>query len=235
MSKLPPSATLAFAFAACLPVMAATAEHPPEYNRASFAVTATAEVENDTLVAVLAVQRDGSSTRRLAGEVNQAMTWALGRAKEVAAVKAQTLDYQTSPLYQKGTITGWRVSQSLRLESRDAAAMSELIGALQEQLTLQSVGYEVSRERRRETEERLVSEGIAGFQARARLVADGMKRQGYRLVQMDVGTNGMPMPVMRRAMPMAAAEVQAAPPPAFEAGTQTLSVTVSGTVELTPD
>lgn len=228
-------ATLALGLAACLPAAAAPHERPPEYNRASFSVTATAEVENDTLVAVLAVQRDGSNTRRLAADVNQAMTWALGKAKEVPAIKAQTLDYQTSPLYQKGIITGWRVSQSLRLESKDASAMSELIGALQEQLNLQSVGYEVSRERRREVEEKLVTEGIAGFQARARLVADGMKRQGYRLVQMDVGTNGMPVPVLRRAMPMAVAEAQAAPPPAFEAGTQTLSVTVSGTVELTPD
>jgi predicted secreted protein len=113
--------------------------------------------------------------------------------------------------------------------------MSELIGTLQEQLHLQSVGYEVSRERRRQVEEKLVTEGIAGFQARARLVADGMKRQGYRLVQMDVGTNDGGMPLMRRAMPMAVAEAQAAPPPAFESGTQTLSVTVSGTVELTPD
>jgi predicted secreted protein len=234
MRRLTPAA-LCLGLVAALPALAGPQERLPEYDRASFSVTATAEVENDTLVAVLAVQRDGSSTRRLSAEVNQAMTWALGKAREVAAVKAQTLDYQTSPLYQKGTITGWRVSQSLRLESRDAAALSELIGALQEQLTLQSVGYEVSRERRRQIEEKLVTEGIAGFQARARLVADGMKRQGYRLVQMDVGTNDQPVPIVPRAMRMAAAEMQAAPPPAFEAGTQTLSVTVSGTVELTPD
>jgi predicted secreted protein len=232
MKRLTPAA---LAFAAWLPAAAAPPERPPEYDRASFAVTAAAEVENDTLVAVLAAQRDGSSTRRLAADVNQAMAWALAKAKEVPGVKAQTLDYQTSPLYQKGVVTGWRVSQSLRLEGRDAAAMSELIGTLQEQLHLQSVGYEVSRERRRQVEEKLVTEGIAGFQARARLVADGMKRQGYRLVQMDVGTNDGGMPLMRRAMPMAVAEAQAAPPPAFESGTQTLSVTVSGTVELTPD
>ncbi len=48
--------------------------HEPElrYNRASFSVSATEDVANDTLVAVLAAQRDGGSARQLATEVAQA-------------------------------------------------------------------------------------------------------------------------------------------------------------------
>src|SRR5512139_1096574 len=81
-------------------------EPEPRFNRATFAVSASEDVANDTLVAVLAAQRDGSSARQLAVEVNQAMAWALAKAKEAPGIEVQTLDYQTSPMYQKGTVTG---------------------------------------------------------------------------------------------------------------------------------
>lgn len=210
-------------------------EPEPRFNRATFAVSATEDVPNDTLVAVLAVQRDGSSARALAVEVNEVMAWAIAKAKGAAGIKVQTLDYQTTPIYQKNTVTGWRVSQSLRLEGRDAAALGDLVGALQERLHLQQLGYEVSRELRKEVEDRLIGEAIAAFQARAKRVAGDLQRRTYRLVQMDVSTGGGPVPVFRqRAMPMAMAEVAAAPP-AIEAGTQTVTVGVSGEIELSTD
>lgn len=205
----------------------------PTYERVTFSVSAGAEVANDTLTAVLAAQRDGPSPRRLGTEVNQAMAWALARAKDVPGVQAQTLDYRTQPIYQKGTMSGWRVTQSLRLESRDPAALADLVGALQEQLVVQRVEYEPSRATRKAAEDRLIGEALAGFQTRARLVAEGLARRGWRLVRLDVASSGgepAPLPRMRA---MAAAD--GAPPATLEAGTQTLTVTVSGEIELTPD
>ena len=232
MAVKSPSLLLVLALAA---VPALGHEPEPRYNRASFSVSATEDVANDTLVAVLAVQRDGSSARQLATEVNQVMAWALGRAKEAPAIKVQTLDYQTNPIYQKNVVTGWRVSQSLRREGRDTAAVSDLVGVLQERLNLQQVAYEVSRERRKEVEDRLIGEAIAAFQARAKRVAADLQRRTFRLVQMDVSSGPAPMPVFRqRAMPMAMAEAAAAPP-AIEAGTQTITIGVSGEIELSTD
>jgi predicted secreted protein len=150
-------------------------------------------------------------------------------------VKVQTLDYETLPVYQKNVVTGWRVRQSLRLEGRDAAAVSELIGALQERLVLEHVAYEVSPEQRKAVEDRLIAEAIAHFEARARLVADGLKRRSYRLVELNVDTGGGITPFPRqRAMSMAMAEAAPAPP-ALEAGTQTVTVGVSGEIELSTD
>jgi predicted secreted protein len=232
MAVKSPIVLLVLALAA-LPAAAHEAEL--RYNRASFSVSATEDVANDTLVAVLTVQRDGSSARQLATEVNQVMAWALAKAKEAPSIKVQTLDYQTNPIYQKNVVTGWRVSQSLRLEGRETAAVSDLVGVLQERLNLQQVGDEVSRERRKEVEDRLIGEAIAAFQARAKRVAADLQRRTFRLVQMDVSTGPAPMPVYRqRAMPMAMAEVAAAPP-AIEAGTQTVTVGVTGEIELSTD
>jgi len=232
MAVKPPVLLLVLALVT-LPALAHEPE--PRFNRATFSVSATEDVANDTLVAVLTVQRDGGSARPLAAEVNQVMAWALAKAKEAPSIKVQTLDYQTSPIYQKSTVTGWRVSQSLRLEGRETAAVSDLVGVLQERLNLQQVGYEVSRERRKEVEDRLIGEAIAAFQARAKRVAADLQRRTFRLVQMDVSTGPAPMPVYRqRAMPMAMAEVAAAPP-AIEAGTQTITVGVTGEIELSTD
>ena len=226
----------ALVLAVALVALPAPAQQPePRYNRASFSVSATEDVGNDTLVAVLTVQRDGSGARQLAAEVNQVMAWALAKAKEAPAIAVQTLDYQTTPIYQKNVLTGWRVSQSLRLEGRETAAVSDLVGVLQERLNLQQVGYEVSRERRKEVEDRLIGEAIAAFQARAKRIAGDLQRRAFRLVQMDVSTGPVPMPLYRqRAMPMAMAEMAAAPP-AIEAGTQTINVGVSGEIELSTD
>jgi predicted secreted protein len=233
---LPIARRLLPALALLLAALPATAgEVEPRYNRAAFSVSATAEVDNDTLVAVLAAQRDGSSARPLAAEVNEMMAWALARAKQAPEVKVQTLDYQTLPVYQKNVVTGWRVRQSLRLEGRDAAAVSELIGALQERLVLEHVAYEVSPEQRKAVEDRLIAEAIAHFEARARLVAEGLKRRSYRLVELNVDTGGGITPFPRqRAMSMAMAEAAPAPP-ALEAGTQTVTVGVSGEIELSTD
>jgi predicted secreted protein len=224
------------ALAASLAALPALAHEPePRFNRVTFSVTATEDVANDTLVAVLAVQRDGSSARHLASEVNETMGWALAKSREAPGIEVQTLDYQTIPVYQKSTLTGWRVSQSLRLESKDRAALGDLIGVLQERLNLQHVGYEVSRKLREAVEERLIGEAIAAFQARAKRVAADLQRRTWRLVQMDVSAGGGPAPILRqRAMPMAMAEAAAAPP-AIEAGTQTITVGVSGEVELSTD
>jgi len=205
----------------------------PTFERAAFSVSASSEVANDTVTAVLAAQRDGPTSRKLGAVVNQAMAWALARAKEVPSVQAQTLDYRTQPIYQKGAMSGWRVTQSLRLESRDTAALADLVGTLQEQLVVQQIDYEVSRERRKPAEDQLIAEAIAGFEARAKRVAEGLKRRGWRLVRLDLNTGGGPMPMPH--MRTMAAVAEAAPPAALEAGNQTLTVTASGEIELTPD
>jgi predicted secreted protein len=223
-------AVVALAAAAGSP---ATADAPLTFDRVTLAYTATRDVDNDTLVAVLYAQREGGDTARLADEVNRAIAHAVERARQVEGVKVQTLDYQTSPVYQQASIVGWRVSQSLRLESQDAARLGKLIGELQKDLAVQSVGYAVSPATRRSAEDGLIGEAVEGFEKRAALVAARLGRNGYRLVSVDVDTSGegmvpRPMRMQARGMALAADAV----PPALEAGTQSLSVTVQGTVEL---
>ena len=229
-SALP--ALLALSLAAAPP--AASGEDKPTYDRIAFAVSAEARVENDTLVAVLYAQKEGPELAALSGEVNKAIAAALKRAKQEAGVAVQTLDYQTSPNYLNGRPSGWQVRQSIRLEGKSPGQVAKLIGDLQVNLALGSVGYAISPEKLKEHEEKLIDQALAAFRGRAERIAKGLGRAQYRIVEVRVdtgGQGGMPRPVRMSALADAA---PAALPPALEPGQDTVKVQVNGTIELQP-
>lgn len=205
-------------------------EDESRYDRIRLSTTVQADIDNDLVVAVLYAQREGTDATALSGEINRAVAWGLEKAKSVPGVRAQTLGYQTTPLYTKQTLSGWRVRQSLRLEGSDAAALSTLVGTLQQQLGVQGIEYAISPQARRGAEDRLMVEAVAAFRQRADLLAKSWGQPDYRLVEMQVSTQGEgPRPLMRA---MAMEAQGAAPPPPIEAGTQVVRVSVEGAIEL---
>jgi predicted secreted protein len=207
-------------------------EIPLTYDRVKLSASAVEEVENDTLVAIMYAQREGNDASKLAEQVNQLITSAVAKAKQAGDVKVQTQGYSTNPIYRKQVLTGWRVHQSIRLESKDSAALSELIGDLQKNLAVRNISYAISPERREEAEGKLINIGIAAFTQRAQQVTKDLGRQEYRLVEMQVNTSGIaPRQHLGRGMAM---EMKAAGPPTFEAGTQRVEVHISGTIEMAP-
>ncbi len=200
------------------------------YDRISLLATASDDIDNDILETVLFVHREGSNPAELSEEVNAAIQWAVNEAKKISGITVQTMGYQTHPIYQQRRLSAWRVRQSLRLESKNIAKLSQLIGKLQERLAVERVGYRISAQRRNAVEENLIAEAIALFQRRAKLIAKQMDRDQYRVVQMSINTGGASMqPIMRTEM-SAMADPRIAP--GFEAGTQTVTVSVNGTIEL---
>ena len=201
------------------------------YDRVNLSVEAVDEVENDTLVAVLYAQREGSNLAELSNEVNRAITQAIQRSKKAADIDVQTLAYQTFPVYQKQRLSSWRVRQSIQLKSRNIKALSALLGDLQSHLALESIRYTVSNEQRAGIEEALIGKAITAFQQRARNITKQLGRKKYRLVTMDVRTHSAAVrPALMRGF-SAAAETKVAPP-AIEPGTQTVTISASGVIEL---
>ncbi|HEB97101.1 MAG TPA: DUF541 domain-containing protein [Sedimenticola thiotaurini] len=203
------------------------------YNRIDLAVSAGESVDNDTLVGLLYAQQEGSDTARLTREVNSRIAEAVALAKAEPAIRVQTMEYSTNPIYKNRTLSGWRVRQSIRLESRDAAVLSQMIGRLQQRLNVSSIRYALSPERRAQVEDGLISRAIAAFKARSALVAREMGAQDYRLVRMNISNaSAEPRPYQMRTMAMKA-EADAVPP-TLEAGTRRVEVRISGTIELEP-
>ena len=206
-------------------------EHAQRYNQISLDATASAEVENDTMVASLFVQEEGAKASELSSQVNRKINWALERLKSHSDIKVETESYSTSPVYKKSQIIAWRVRQSVKLESKDMALMSELIGELQEQLKLDGISFDVSREKREQQTEALIDKALSAFSARAKQIANNLQHDRYKIVNLHVSTSSItPRHQYRSAGVMMAEAAVVAPD--FSGGERTLTVRINGTIEL---
>lgn len=222
------------AFSALLLVLAtsvATAQQPLTYDRVDLNASAEREVENDLLIATVFAEVEDNNQADAANAVNEAIAWAGEQAEGARGVRWQTTQYTTRPVYANDRrIVGWVARQSLRLESEEPEVLSELLGQLQSRVAVESIGTALSKPRRDAAEEELIAEAIAAFERRAELVARELGRPDYRLVHMNVGTTrAYAAREMRQLGVMAVSDVAA---PAIEAGVQTVSVNVNGTIEL---
>jgi len=199
-------------------------------NRVSFQVESSREVANDRVRAVVGITDEDADAARLADRVNQTMARALAKARTAAGVRVESGGYTTYPVHENGKLRRWRASQDLVLESAGVQAITELIGALQAELQLRSVEFQVSPERRRATEDELIAEALKFFQARAEIIRTNLGARHYEVVQISInGDHGPPI----RPMQMEARSVGAmVAPPALESGSSRLTIFVNGTIEL---
>ena len=211
----------------------AMAEDDPNPNRnlVSFTVSAEEEVANDLLVVRLFSEHESAHQHQAATQVNADMQWALKLVKEVSAIKSQTLDYRSNPIYDKRTIKAWRLRQSLSLESADHDAVTSLLGQLQKRLAIESVSYRVSPAVRKEAEGRLVDKALHQMTSRAEQVTKSLGRASYELVSVNISSGGgRPPPIAYAGRALAMSAEKAAP--SIESGEQTLSAQVNATIEL---
>ena len=182
---------------------------------------------NDLARATVYAEATGPSASELGRAVNGQIAEGLRLAKKYATLKVRSGNNQTTPIHGKnGRIDGWRVRSELIIESKDLPAVSEALGKLQTTLNLEQLVLLPAPETRKQAEDAAIGEAIGAFRERARLVADALGKP-YRIQKLAVHTQQRPiMPVMRAAM-----LADSAPTP-VEAGDATVSVTVSGQIEL---
>ena len=222
---------LAASLALALPVPAADA--PPRYNVVELQAEAQRELANDTLNANLYVELNDANPAALASAVNKLSNEALRVAKEFDAVRVRSGNNQTYPVYAKGNVLqGWRTRAEIRLESKDFAAASRLIGKLQAGMQLASTAFSVSPEARRQAENELIAEAIAAFKARADIVRAAVGGRSYKIQRLNVNSGyGVPPPrfAVTRALAAGAPEVSA---PNFDGGVSLVTVTAGGAIEV---
>jgi predicted secreted protein len=187
---------------------------------------------NDMVRATVYAEVTGSNPAELARRVNQEIAEGLRVAKARSGISVKSGRQDTGPIYGKDRrIEAWRMHAELVIESRDTAAVSELIGQLQQmRLAVAGVAQFPAPETRRKAEDEATREAIANFRSRAAVVADTLGKP-YTLRHLNVMQGGQtPMPMMRA--PRMAMEAASAPPAPLEAGESLVTTTVSGKVEL---
>ncbi|NMG75524.1 SIMPL domain-containing protein [Aromatoleum diolicum] len=212
-------------------VHAAAAEPARAPTTVELSAEASRPARNDMATAILYFQADDKSPAALSRQVNAAIAAALEQTRTYPAVKAKTSGASTFPVYGKEgrKIEGWRMRSEIHLESRDIAALSELLGKLQSSLALASLAMQPAPDTRKSTADLAATDAIHAFQARAQSIA-GTLGKPYRIRHLSVTYGGNQRPVFP-VMKSAAFAADAAPM-AVEAGESEIAVTVSGTIEL---
>lgn len=218
---------------------AAWAQQPPSFaeprNVVQFSASASAEVPQDLLSITLNTTREAADAATVQAQLKAALDAALAEARKAA--QPGQLDVRTGnfSLYPRsgrdGKFVAWQGSAELVLEGRDFARISATAGRIQT-LTMGGVSFGLSREQRAKVESEVQGQAIEQFKARAGELAKSFGFGGYSLREVSVsGHDQAPAPRMRvMAMDAKLASPEAAVP--VEGGKSTVTVTVSGSVQL---
>jgi len=237
---------LSLALAAAVPValtLASPAVHaqtanphfPEPAGVLSLSSQASADVPQDIIHITLFYEQQAKDPGSLTSALNQRADAALAQAKGVSGVTARTGAFSVYPSTDRdGKISAWRGRTEVVLESRDFAAASKLAGQLSNQMQVANVEFSLSPEAQRAAEQKLTTEAIKSFRARADEAAKAFGYGSYSIRDVNVGggRNVQPYP---RMMAMAAAPMDSAKmsaPISVEGGKTTVSVTVNGSVQM---
>lgn len=210
---------------------------PPEAttNVVSLSASGHLEVPQDWLTVTLSITKEGADAATVQNQLKQAVDAALAIAQ--AQARPQQLEVRTGnlrlyPRYgSNGRIGGWQGQAELVLEGRDVARVSEVAGRVQT-MTVANMGFSLSRDARLALESQVQAQAIERFRARAGEVAKGFGFSGYTLREVSVSSADMPERPVPRMMAMEAKAAAGDMPLPTAAGTATVSVTVSGSVQL---
>ena len=215
--------------------LVAAAETTPLQAVVNLSSTATLEVTKDLLNIVFNTTREGADAAAVQSQLKQALDTALAEAKRVAKpgqLEVQTGNFPLSPRYtNKGVVSGWQGTTELIVEGSDMQAIGQLSGRITT-LTINRVGYALSRELREKSEGEVSAQAIARFRAKATTYATHFGYAGYTLREVNVSGNEQPSPMRRMAMQTGQALTSADEVLPVEPGKGSVTVNVNGTVQM---
>lgn len=226
-----------FNLATCftLALTANTALAQTHYNQVSLRAEASVEVPHDLMQVVLYTEEQDSDAARLAEQITQKLNQAIARSKQASQVKISLGSRHSQPVHQDKSkkIIAWRERAELRLESTDFAQLSTLTGQLLRDLNMASMRFAIASATRAEYENQLLSEAIDAFSARAKLTSAALGGKDYKLVNLNLNSQGGYQPPMyRSAMVMKAQADESYSTPEIEAGTSELKMIADGMIEV---
>lgn len=168
--------------------------------------TESVSVAPDTLAATLRAEATAPTASAAQQQVNAAVSAALSRIRQVAAVKAETQGYTAWQPKQQGA---WQASQSIRLTATDGPPLLALVGQLQQSgLAISGLEWALSPDAFRVAQDRATNAALGRLRQKADAAAQTLGLRFDSFQRIDIATpEFMPVP---RMMAMAAS---AAPTP----------------------
>ncbi|MFC5430285.1 SIMPL domain-containing protein [Paraburkholderia denitrificans] len=228
---------LALMFATTLAPRTAFAQSDARFQPAgvlSLSAQASAEVPQDVVTITLFYEQEASDPASLTATLNQRTDAAMQKARGVPGVSARSGQFSIFPSTDRdGRISAWRGRTEVVLESHDFTAASKLAGDIASIMQVGNVQFSLSPEAQRAAEKKLSGEAISSFRDQATAAARAFGYSSYTIREVNVGHMGvMPRPVMMMNARAMAADAKVAPPMSLEGGTSTVTVNVSGSVQM---
>ncbi|BAN22397.1 SIMPL domain-containing protein [Caballeronia insecticola] len=200
----------------------------------SLSAQASAQVAQDVVDITLFYEQEAADPSSLTNTLNQRAEAALREAKGVEGVTARSGSFTVYPSTDRdGKISAWRGRTEVVLESHDFAAASKLAGKMSSSMQVGSVAFSLSPEAQRAAEAKLVTQAIESFRKQAQTAAQAFGYGNFTIREVNVGRSGIqPRPVMMMQARAMSADAKMAAPIAMEAGTTTVTVDVSGSVQM---
>jgi predicted secreted protein len=207
---------------------------PTPMQRVSLSASASVQVPQDVLTMTLTTQRDGPDAQTVQSQLKAALDTALTLARREAKEGAMTVHtgrFSLAPRHDRnGKLTGWQGTAELVLQGSDFARMGQTAGKLQT-LTVANASFGLTPEQRQTAHTQAQSQAIEQFRQRASEAAKSFGFTSYALVDANInaGDFGGPRPAMLAMSARAGGDDAPVP---MEAGLTTVTVTVSGSVQL---
>jgi predicted secreted protein len=226
---------IAAALAAAVAFAASAQTLPPPKDVLQLSSSGTVEVQQDLLTLSLTTTREGADAAGVQSQLKSALDSALAEARKTAEAGQMDVRTGTFSVYPRysgpGKMTGWRGTAELILEGRDFARITQA-AARASTMTIANVGFGLSREQRAKVETDAQHIAVERFKSKATELAREFGFTGYSLREVNVSANDIgPIPRYRMTAAAASSMAEAAPVP-VEAGKASVTVTVSGSVQL---
>jgi len=200
--------------------------------QASLSAEASAQVAQDTVTITLAAELDGASQAKVAEQLSTTLGHAMKQVAGDTKVKASTGNVRVWPVNDnRGRISGWHGRAEILLESTDFKAAAAQAAKAGDGMAIANLHFSVSRAARAKVEQDLLAEASKAFRARSQALADAFGFTSYSIRSIELGGSG-PMPYQPAPRMMAMASVSKAAPVPLEGTTETVTVSVRGSIFL---
>ncbi len=197
--------------------------------------SASIEVPNDEarMIWSVTVQADTlkEATAQAMAQMNEGIV-ILKKTDQEANLRTQNVN--SYPVYTSGSstqapkIAGWRVTQSVALQTKDIKGVAELISTVNGTLELDQVTFSVSEKTRDSYEKTLIAMAIDDATKRAAYTANALGLNPKNVHLTDLAFDGTDTGTTNRVLMRSSAKMDYAsvPVPNIEVGTTTLQMTV---------
>ena len=225
-----------FRYLLCLSMLWLSLAHGAEV-LTQFDTDASIEVDNDEMLVILSVSKDGPNATQISQEVLAKLSGAVERSKLHADIERKTGQISTTPVWgPNGKTKQWSAQAQLQLVSTNLSALSLLASELTDVMQITHVSFSLSAQQRAATEKKLLSTLAVNFQRKAHDLTDAFGFSRHEIKSLNFSQQNQNIPVMRMAMatPRAMADGAGPVPIPHEGGKTTISLHMSAQISLWP-